>query len=424
MVLTTAPRGTRDILSPEVEKWQYLERSIRQVCDLYAYQEIRLPLFEHTELFQRSVGESTDIVQKEMYTFSDRGGRYLTLRPEATASTVRAYLENNLNAGPQPVKLFYLGPMFRYDRPQAGRYRQFNQFGIEVIGTGDPAVDVEVIMLALHLFEDLGLSELEVQLNSIGCPGCRQGYQRELLTYLEGQRTRLCPDCQVRVEQNPLRVLDCKEEECQAVAASAPAMADHLCPECREHFSSLTGILDRLQVRYSLNPRLVRGLDYYTRTVFEIVSHHLGSQGTICGGGRYDGLVEELGGDPTPSVGFALGLERLLLALERTDTELPDAVNLDVFVAVAGDEARPQAFTLLQALRRQGKRSDMDFLGRSLRAQMKAAHRSGARWALLLGPEEMARGMATVRCMASGNQEEVHVAEIAQYLDARREAHS
>ena len=415
-MLTTAPRGTRDILSPEVEKWQYLEEKIRQHCHRYAYSEIRTPIFEHTELFQRSVGETTDIVQKEMYTFQDRGDRWLTLRPEATASTVRAYLENKLYAQPQPVKLYYIGPMFRYDRPQAGRYRQFYQFGIEVIGSQDPAVDAEVILLAVHLFADLGLRDLEVQLNSIGCPQCRRAYRQELRSYLQGHLEELCSDCRTRYEQNPLRVLDCKEERCRKVAGEAPALSSYLCQECREHFELVQGYLQSLDVKYQLNPNLVRGLDYYTKTVFEIVSRELGAQAAICGGGRYDGLVEECGGQPTPGIGFALGMERLLMALEKGGSKLPGRAPLDVFLVALGSRAQGAALKLLYQMRQQNLRADKDYLGRSLKAQMKYADKKEARYVVILGEDELERNVVLIREMATGEQEEVPLEEAVEII--------
>ncbi|HHW91505.1 MAG TPA: histidine--tRNA ligase [Firmicutes bacterium] len=406
-MLMTAPRGTRDILSPEVEKWQYLEEKIRKHCRRYAFSEIRTPIIEHTELFQRSVGETTDIVQKEMYTFQDRAGRWLTLRPEATASTARAYLENNLFAQPQPVKLYYIGPMFRYDRPQAGRYRQFYQFGVEVIGTQDPAVDTEVILLAVHLFADLGLRDLEVHLNSIGCPQCRGAYRQELRDYLAGHLEELCPDCRARYEQNPLRVLDCKQERCRQVARKAPEFSSYLCEECREHFQLVQGYLRSMDVKYQLNPNLVRGLDYYTKTVFEIVSRELGAQAAICGGGRYDGLVEECGGQPTPGIGFALGMERLLLALDNAGIKLPGREPLDAFLATIGSEAQAPALKLLYQLRQHNLRVDKDYLGRSLKAQLKYADKKEARFVVILGEGELKRNVVLIRKMATGEQEEV-----------------
>ncbi|HHY92976.1 MAG TPA: histidine--tRNA ligase, partial [Firmicutes bacterium] len=386
-MLTTAPRGTRDILPEEVAKWHYLEDIIRAHCRLFGYGEIRLPLFEHTELFQRGVGETTDIVEKEMYTFTDRGGRSLTLRPEATASSVRAYLEHNLSAGPQPVKFYYLGPMFRYDRPQAGRYRQFSQFGVEAIGSADPTLDAEVIILALDFYAKLGLKDLTVELNSIGCPVCRAEYRQALVAYLRDRAGELCESCVGRLERNPLRVLDCKEESCQAVTQGAPSLQDYLCNECQAHFHQVKECLESVGAKYVLNSSLVRGLDYYTKTVFEITWAGLGAQTALCGGGRYDGLVEECGGPPTPGVGFAMGLERVLLALEQAGIALPGKSAPEVFVAAVTAADNLAAFNLVTELRRAGINADKDYLQRSLRAQLKQANRLAANQVVLVGGE-------------------------------------
>jgi len=418
-MLTTAPRGTRDILPDEVARWHYLEDVIRAHCRLFGYGEIRLPLFEHTELFQRGVGETTDIVEKEMYTFTDRGGRSLTLRPEATASTVRAYLEHNLPAGPQPAKFYYLGPMFRYDRPQAGRYRQFSQFGVEAIGSADPTLDAEVILLALDFYAKLGLKDLTVELNSIGCPVCRTEYRQALVGYLRAHEKELCTSCLDRLERNPLRVLDCKEEGCRTVTQGAPGLAEYLCPDCREHFRLVQECLKSVGARYVLNPALVRGLDYYTKTVFEITWAGLGAQTALCGGGRYDGLVEECGGPPTPGVGFAMGLERLLLALEQAGIELPGKEAPEVFVAAVTPEDNPAAFNLVTKLRRAGLAAEKDYLQRSLRAQLKQANRQGARETVIVGGEEAARGNVSLRNMVTGTQEEVPVRELVAVLKGR-----
>lgn len=415
-MLTTAPRGTRDILPEEAAKWQYVEEVIRDCCRLYGYGEIRPPLFEHTELFQRSVGEATDIVEKEMYTFKDRGGRSMTLRPEATASTVRAYIEHNLYAGPQPVKFYYMGPMFRYDRPQAGRYRQFSQFGVEAIGAHDPTIDAEVIAVALDLCARLGLKDLAVELNSIGCPKCRQDYRKALLTYLSGHKDKLCKTCLSRIERNPLRVLDCKEESCRKLTEAAPEMLRYLCPECAEHFQTLQQCLQAIGAKYVLNPALVRGLDYYTKTVFEITWEKLGAQTAICGGGRYDGLVEECGGPSTPGVGFAMGLDRLLLAMEQAGISIPEKSKPDVFVAAVTKADNQEAFTVLTSLRRAGITADKDYRQTSLRAQLKAANRCGARFTVLVGGEEQMRGAAVVRNMSTGEQQEVLLSQLITFL--------
>jgi len=415
-MLTTRPRGTSDILPEEAARWRYLEDQIRLICRLYGYGEIRTPIFEHTELIERSVGETSDIVRKQTYTFLDRGQRSLTLRPEGTAPTVRAYLENKLYARTLPVKLYYLAPIFRHERPQAGRYRQHHQFGVEMLGAGDPAADAEVITLAMDLCRRLGLQGLTVHLNSIGCPGCRPGYREVLLGYFGGLVEAMCPDCRDRYARNPLRLLDCKEQECRRLGAQAPSMLDHLCDDCRGHFQRLQEYLDNLGIRWALDTRLVRGLDYYTRTVFEIVSAGLGISAAIGGGGRYDGLVEELGGVPTPGIGFGMGLERLLLTMESQGIRLADESRPDAFVAGLGDRGFRRAVELVHQLRQAAVAADMDYLGRSLKAQMKYAHRLGARYVVFLGEEEMDKGAATLRNMETGDQQEVPLGDLVEVL--------
>ena len=334
-----APRGTKDILPPESNKWSQVEALLRRLSNMYNFQEIRTPIFEHTELFTRTVGESTDIVQKEMYTFEDKGGRSLTLRPEGTAPVVRAFLEHGLDGGALPVKFFYLGPMFRYEKPQAGRYREFMQFGVEILGSPSPFSDVEVIQIGVRIAEELGLIGTTLFINTIGCPLCRKEYREDLVKFLSERVSDLCPDCQSRLETNPLRVLDCKNPSCRKVTAQAPQMHEYLCAECQEHWDMLRSILTSMGMEYKVDPTLVRGLDYYTRTVFEIKWPPLGAQDTIVGGGRYDGLVEELGGKPTPGVGFALGLERLLLASDKGEKRIDASPSVDCFVVIAtGDD--------------------------------------------------------------------------------------
>mgnify|MGYP000849113620 CR=1 FL=1 len=417
-MLTRVPRGTRDILPEEAAWWQLLEEKIRTTCKLFGYQEIRTPVFEHTELFTRSVGEVTDIVAKEMYTFTDRGDRQLTLRPEGTASVARAYLENNLQAKAQPVKLYYTGPMFRYDRPQAGRYRQFHQFGVEVFGSQDAAVDAEVILLALFFFSALGLKEFSLQVNSVGCPRCRGPYRGKLQEYLKEQLSGLCSDCAERYEKNPLRVLDCKKKSCQGLLAGVPLLTDSLCHECEEHFKAVCGALDELGVEYEINPRLVRGLDYYTKTAFEIISPALGAQSSICGGGRYDNLIATIGGPDIPGIGFAVGIERVLLALQKENVPAPAENATAVFVARAGVSS-VQALQLTMELRRAGLPAETDFLGRSLKAQLKYADKKGIRYAVLLGAEELQKGQAAVRDMRDGTQQAVDLPGLADYLAAQ-----
>ncbi len=415
-MLTTRPRGTNDILPGEVEKWQYVEKLTREVCRKYGYGELRTPIFEHTELFSRGVGEATDIVEKEMYTFTDRGERSLTLRPENTAATVRAYLENKLQALPQPVKLYYMGPMFRYDRPQAGRFRQFHQFGVEAFGSHNPSMDAEVIAMAMDIYQRIGLRDLELHINSVGCPQCRPGLRQRLQEHFRPQLEKLCPNCQGRFERNPLRILDCKNETCQDIGRQAPTTLDVLCDECNTHFNLVKNYLDAVGVRYIINNRLVRGLDYYTHTAFEIMAQDIGAQSSIGGGGRYNGLMEACGGPATPGIGFALGLERILLTAERQGITFPVSRGPAAFVATVGTEVEKQAFSLLQSLRQQGIAAEKDYLARSLKAQMKYAGKLGARWVVILGEEELSRGVAVVRDMQAGEQQEVKLAELVNYI--------
>jgi len=414
----TAPRGTTDILPSEARRWAALEAAFREVCALYGYGEIRTPMFEHTEVFARGIGTYTDVVSKEMYTFEDRGGRSLTLRPEGTAGVVRAYLERNLGAEAQPVKLFYTGPMFRYERPQAGRARQFHHLGVECIGSADPAVDVEVISLFAALLRRIGLNEYTIHLNSIGCPACRPAYVQRLQEALAPVKDRLCASCQERLERNPLRVLDCKRDECRALTRDVPSILDALCGECAEHFRQVRAYLDDLGMAYVLTPRLVRGLDYYTRTVFEFVSPRLGAQDAIGGGGRYDGLVETLGGPPTPAVGFAAGMERLLLALSPGEQEAAPA--FDVYVATLGQAGRRVGVALAEKLRRAGLRVDLDYMGRSLKGQMRQANRLGVPVTLIVGDEEAAAGTIRLRDMRTGEERVVRAEEILDAMAAAR----
>ncbi|KLU58732.1 histidine--tRNA ligase [Peptococcaceae bacterium CEB3] len=401
------PKGTQDLLPGPISKWHHLEQIIRSVCREYGYEEIRTPIFEATELFQRGVGETTDIVNKEMYTFLDKADRSLTLRPEGTASVCRAYVEDKLYAQALPVKLYYIGPMFRYEKPQSGRYRQFHQFGVEVLGADKPVVDAEVISLVWDIYRRLGLKDLEVHVNSVGCPTCRAEHRRQLRDFLAPRLGELCRDCQERYDRNPLRILDCKNPGCQEVSRGAPTTADTLCGDCREHFEEVQEFLTAAGVIYRLDPRLVRGLDYYRRTAFEVMVEEIGAQSAICGGGRYDGLVEEIGGPPTPAIGFAMGLERVLAALELQRV-LPESEHGPFAVLVAlGKEAEKQGFALLSSLRQAGVPSGMDFLGRGLKAQLKQADRQGARLALILGDEELKWKVVILRDLTLGEQTEV-----------------
>ncbi len=407
-----APRGTRDIVPGEAERWQLLEDRFRKYCNFYGFAEIRTPIFEHTELFLRSVGEDTDIVSKEMYTFKDRSDRLLTLRPEGTAATTRAYLEQNLKDGPQPTKLYYMGPMFRYDRPQAGRYRQFHQFGLELFGTGEPASDAEIITLSHQFLQSLNIKDIKLELNSVGCPECRPAYRDSLLSYLKPLEGKVCVDCRRRFAVNPLRVLDCKNENCRSLAAAAPELQHFLCNPCGKHFSRLCKILERLSVSFALNPRLVRGLDYYSRTAFEFLCT---GHGSVAGGGRYDYLVEQCGGPPTPGVGVAFGVERLHLAADQaalsTETAPP------VFIATAGEELDEEALALASALRGSGIAAETELMGRNLKGQMKYAGRKGYHYVVILGEKELAQNIVTLRDMRSGEQIELTRVQLAERLE-------
>ena len=415
-MLTSGPRGTHDITPAEAKNWLRIETAARQICDRYHYGEIRTPIFEHTELFLRGIGETTDVVEKEMYTFTDRGGRSVTLRPENTAAVVRSYLEQKLGADGQTAKLFYIGPMFRYDRPQAGRLRQFHQFGIEAIGPAGPSVDAETIAVAVHFFESLGLSGLKLMINSVGCPKCRPQYRVALQDFLRDRQSDLCQDCQSRFERNPMRILDCKEEKCNRLSVGAPQMVDCLCDECSAHFAGLRQFLQVAGIEFTLNPRLVRGLDYYTKTAFEIQYPLLGAQSAVCGGGRYDGLIEECGGEPTPAIGFAVGIERVLLALEKQNLLPEPNLAPTVYVAPLGETAQAAAFKLLFDLRGKKIAADMDFMTRSLKAQLKQANRQQARFVAIIGEDEAAGGNVMLKDMVAGTQELVAASEAVEII--------
>lgn len=416
-MLTTKPRGTNDFLPGEVEKWQYLEGLLRELFAKYHYKEIRTPIFEHTELFLRSVGETSDIVSKEMYSFEDKGLRHVTLRPEGTAGTVRAFVENKLFSQSLPVKLYYTGPMFRYDQPQAGRYRQFHQFGCEVLGSADPLVDAEVITFAVDLFSQLGLKSLSVLINTVGCDHCRPRYQQALKDYFSQYRDQLCPTCLERLEKNPLRLLDCKEEGCKAVAAKAPTTLEYACDDCKAHFEKVCAYLQSVGIQYEVDTTLVRGLDYYTQTAFEVIMKKVGSQqNAICGGGRYNKLVSEIGGDDIPGMGFAAGMERVLLTIEEEGIELPVKQDIDVYVAPLGEAAKEVCFKLVHDLRQQGLIVETDYLSKSVKAQMKTADKNNARYAIIIGDDELANGTAVVRNMLESSQETIPFADIMNVI--------
>lgn len=417
-MLTNAPRGTKDILPEQTPNWLRLENKIRELCTLYGYEEIRTPTFEHTELFLRGIGEGTDVVDKEMYTFTDRGDRSITLRPENTASVVRAYLQNKLYVKGF-AKLFYIGSMFRYDRPQAGRLREFHQFGVEALGEKNPAVDAEIILLAWDFLRGLGLDDLTLKINTVGCPACRPIYRRKLTEFFTEEADELCSDCQRRLEKNPLRILDCKVDGLKDFMDDAPKIETCLCDDCREHFNGVKKFLTAAGVAFTIDNRLVRGLDYYTKTAFEIQYAPLGAQSAVAGGGRYDGLIKEIGGDDTPAVGFAAGLERILLALELQNLLPAQDKKIVAFVVSGGAAADVYAFKLLTDLRRRNVVAAMDFGGKSMKAQMKAAAKSGARFALIVGEDEVADSTVTVKNLETAAQEVVPVAAVPEKIIGR-----
>lgn len=411
-----APRGTVDILPQEQSYWRYVKGKAAYVCQLYGYERIDFPAFEDAGLFHRSVGEGTDVVDKEMYTFEDRGGTQLALIPEGTASVCRAYVEHGLHNLPQPVKLYYVTSVFRYDRPQAGRYRQHHQFGYEAIGDADPALDAEVIDMAWQFYRSLGLTYLTLKLNSIGCKICRPDYLVALKAYYSKQGGQLCSDCNNRAARNPLRLLDCKKQSCQVIAETAPKSVESLCPDCAEHFSQLKRYLGLLELPFVLDHRLVRGLDYYTQTVFEIQPAEEGGQSTLGGGGRYDGLIEGLGGKPTPAIGLATGIERIILNLKKYNISAPLLSGPRVFLAYLGVEARDETIKLASRLRQSGIEVIEAFGSKSLKAQMRHANTLGVRHAVIIGDEEVKTGMAVFRDMTSAQQETVPLARLPELL--------
>ena len=413
-LITKAVKGTQDILPSEVYKNQFIEQVVIDIAGKFGFRELRIPVFEHTELFQRGVGETTDVVQKEMYTFDDKGGRSITLRPEGTAGVARAFLEHGLFNEALPQKLCYVINCYRYEKPQAGRWREFQQFGVEMLGTSSPAADAEVISLANEIFAFLGIENLQLELNSIGCPECRKNYHNALREYFESKKENLCPTCLERLGKNPMRILDCKSPVCKEICEGAPAIIDYICEDCSAHFESVKKYLDVMNINYVVNPRIVRGLDYYTRTVFEFVSNQIGAQGTVCGGGRYDGLVEELGGPHTPSLGFAMGTGRLLMLLEAQGIELPKPAACEVYIAPMGENAALEAMRLVSELRSNGISAQTDVAGRSLKAQMKYADKIGARYTMVLGGNEIEQGKANLKNMDNGEVTEVELNDLAE----------
>ncbi|MBQ2964408.1 MAG: histidine--tRNA ligase [Clostridia bacterium] len=408
-LVTKAIKGTQDLLPNESYKNRYVEQTMLDIASKFGYREIRTPVFEHTELFSRGVGDTTDVVQKEMYTFDDKGGRSITLRPEGTAGAMRAFLEHGLFNEPLPQKVSYLTSCYRYEKPQAGRLREFHQFGVECLGTAAPAADAELISLAHEIFSHLGVEGLQLEINSIGCPTCRIKYHEALHSYFESEKADLCETCLDRLGRNPMRILDCKSPVCSAIAKDAPKVLDYICEDCSAHFETVKKHLDAMNIPYVVNPTIVRGLDYYTRTVFEFVSTQIGAQGTVCGGGRYDGLAEQLGGNSTPSLGFALGIERLMLLMQAQNTPLPEEEKPDLYIASMGEEATVLAAKLAASLREEGISVQYDVAGRSVKAQMKFANKLGVRNTVVIGDSEIESGKVTVKDMNGGESVEMEL---------------
>lgn len=413
------PRGTQDVLPSEAYKWHYVENTAREVAEKYGFQEIRTPIFEHTELFIRGIGDTTDVVEKEMYTFEDRSGRSITLKPEGTAPVARSFIEHKLYAEPQPTKLYYIIPVFRYEKPQAGRYREHHQFGIEVFGAINPSVDAEVISLAMAVYTKMGIKNLEVRINNIGCPKCRKDYHEILKAYLGERLNNLCTTCQSRFERNPMRIIDCKSDTCQQQLQDVPLMLNHICDECNDHFEGLKKYLEASGIEYIIDPKIVRGLDYYTKTAFEIITDEAGKKGTLCGGGRYDKLVEDCGGPSTPGVGFGMGLERAILSLETQKIHIPNPKALDVFVVTMGTAAKLKGFELINELRSMDFKVDQDHMDRSVKAQFKYADKMMASYTIIIGEDELNKGILLLKNMENGEQEEIEIADIYNILKER-----
>lgn len=412
MLITKAPKGTEDLLPQDSYKWQFIERNFREVCANFGYSEIRVPTFEHTELFERGVGDTTDVVQKQMYTFLDKGERSVTLRPEGTASVARSFLQNGLFSQPLPMKTYYDVACFRYENKQKGRLREFHQLGVETFGSKGPSIDAEVISLALTFLKNVGLADLSVHINSIGCPECRRKYNEILKDYFRPKLEGLCSTCRDRFERNPLRILDCKSEVCKELGKDAPVLLDYICDDCRSHFEELKRILASYGIQFQIDSGIVRGLDYYTKTVFEIISGPF----TICGGGRYDGLIEEFGGDPTPAIGFALGIERLLIRLAETGVSIPEENGLDLYVAPLGERAVQYVQKLVFDLRSSGIKTETDHMGRGLKPQMKYADKRGCKFSVVIGDTEIDTNTVKLKNMETGAQQELQINAIAGFI--------
>ncbi|MBE6020836.1 MAG: histidine--tRNA ligase [Clostridiales bacterium] len=411
-MLTQAPKGTSDILPAQSGKWQYLESLFRDICSRYAMKEIRTPMFEHTELFVRGVGDTTDVVEKQMYSFDDLAGRNITLKPEGTSPAVRAFVENGIYAETQPTKLYYITPCFRYEKMQKGRYRQFHQLGTEIFGSASPMADAEIVSIAADMFEALGMKEIELRINSVGCPECRAKHREALKAFLADKFDGLCDTCKGRYNKNPMRILDCKSKECQKLVEGAPMMLDYLCDDCKDHFEEFKSIITDMGIEYVVDPWIVRGLDYYTKTAFEFVSTKEMAQGTVCGGGRYDNLIEQVGGPSTPGVGFGMGIERLLLLLGEEGIALPEDEGVDYMIITMGDEARGYGAGLARKLRRAGKSVQMDMMGRNFKNQFKYANKIKAKNTIIIGEDEVKTGSFSVKNMATGEQTSVSADEI------------
>ena len=414
--INRAVKGTNDILPEESHIWQFVEGKMLETAALYGFKEIRVPVFEHTEVFLRSVGDTTDVVQKEMYTFDDKGGRSITLRPELTAGVIRSVIEKGLVNSALPLKVCYIGGCYRYEKPQAGRLREFHQFGVECVGAAGPSADAEVIALAGQVLESIGITGVSLEINSIGCPKCRREYLKALKEYFSAHAGELCDTCRDRLERNPMRILDCKSPVCSGIAAKAPAVTDYLCDECREHFQGVQKLLKAQGIAFTVNPSIVRGLDYYTRTVFEFVSGDIGAQSTVCGGGRYDGLIAQMGGPSMPSLGFAMGIERLMLILKNQKTELPKEKTADIYIAAMGENAKLAAAGICSELRHEGYKAETDICSRGLKAQMKYANKIGCKFCVVLGDDELSSKKVMLKDMSEGTQREIPLESITEEL--------
>ena len=411
-----APKGTKDTLPSQVYKWHYVEKKFSEICDKYGFKEIRTPAFENTELFQRGVGDTTDIVQKEMYTFNDYANRSITLKPEGTSPVARAFIEHKQYAEVQPTKYYYITPCFRYEKPQSGRLRAFHQFGIEIFGTTNMLADADVICLGYDFLHEMGIEDIQLRINSVGCPECRKKHREALRKFLEPVYDQLCNTCKDRYERNPMRILDCKSEICQELVKDAPNMIDYLCDECKSAFDDVQKNLDAMGIEYVVDPRIVRGLDYYTKTAFEFVTDSNGTQGTVCGGGRYDHLIEEIGGPPIPGVGFGLGIERLIMLMEENNVEIPEPEPVKAFIAVMGDDAKAFGLKLLRDLHKKGVKAEMDTLARNIKGQFKYADRLGAQYTVVIGDNELAEGVVAIKEMAKSEQRQVKLDDLLEEL--------